>query len=71
MNRALDTFSERLRDLIFEKFKHIKDFATDIDISETTINSWLKKKRQPTIYYLDKVCEYFGVSADYLIGREN
>lgn len=71
MNRALDAFSERLRDLIFEKHKSVKEFCEIAKIPDSTVNHWLKKKRQPTIYYLDKICEYFGVSADYLIGREN
>lgn len=71
MRDLLSTFSERLKDLIFDRFSSIRDFSIDIQIPYSTVNSWILKKRCPTIIYLQKLCEYFDVSADYLIGREN
>lgn len=71
MRDLLSTFSERLKDLIFDRFSSIRDFSIDIQIPYSTVNSWILKKRCSTIIYLQKLCEYFDVSADYLIGREN
>lgn len=71
MNDVLAIFSDRLKELINEKYNSVKEFAVEIKIPYSTINSWILKKRQPTILYLRKLAEHFKVSADYLIGMEN
>ncbi len=68
---VVDAFAERLRDLMEEKNLSIKKFASLINIPRTTINSWLLKIKSPNIHYLCDIADYFGVTADYLLGRED
>lgn len=58
-------------DLIKENNLSIKSFAEEADIPRTTILGWLHKKTTPKIDYLCKIADYFGVTADYLLGRED
>lgn len=67
----LDIFAERLMDLIKENNLSIKSFAEKVDIPRTTILGWLHKIRTPRIDYLSKIADYFCVTTDYLLGRED
>ncbi len=40
-----------------------------IGVSEPTISLWESNKREPNIAMLTKLCDFYNVSADYLIGR--
>ncbi len=74
MNRyekILKIFSERLKDLLDERNLSIKKFAEDIKIPRTTINNWILQIKSPKIYYVCEIADYFGVTTDYLLGREN
>ena len=74
MNRyekILKIFSERLKDLLDERNLSIKKFAEDIKIPRTTINNWILQIKSPKIYYVCEIADYFGVSLDYLLGRED
>ncbi len=68
---VLKIFAERLKELIDEKYNTVKDFSKEIQIPYTTISNWLQLKRVPSIVYLRVVCDFFNVSSDYLLGREN
>ena len=48
--------------------KSIKTVALDIGLSENAIYGW--KKTKPKADDLAKVADYFHVSVDYLLGRE-
>lgn len=68
---VLDIFAERLKELIKEKGWTIQEFSLYIHIPRTTINSWLLKQKSPKIDYLCDIANFFKVSTDYLLGREN
>jgi len=66
----LNTFSDRLRDLINEGGWSIARFAKEIKIPRTTVNGWLLKLKIPGADYVCMIADFFHVSADYLLGRE-
>lgn len=42
----------------------------ELSLSPTAISEWKKGKSKPTVDALIKIADYFGVSVDYLLGRE-
>ena len=63
-------FTERLKDLRLEKNLSVKSLAKILQVSHTTISRWENGVIVPSIDHLYNICEYFGVSADFMIGRE-
>ena len=57
-----------IKSLAKKQGKSIKTVALDIGLSENAIYGWKKKK--PKADDLAKVADYFHVSVDYLLGRE-
>lgn len=53
------------------KAKHItqKKLAIDFNLEQSTISAYENQIRIPDIYSMEKFCDYFNVSMDYLIGR--
>ena len=70
LREIMDVFAERLLDLIHEKGWNIKEFSEQIGIPRTTINGWTLKQKSPKLDNLYQVADFFGVSIDYLVGRE-
>jgi len=64
-------FSERLTELMEEK--HISSLALSkiIKVDDATISRWRRGEMNPTIDKLNILCDYFGVTADFLLGRED
>lgn len=59
---------------IFEKLCKIKGitpyrFGKDMDVSSSTISTWKKKNSLAGPELSEKVCEYFGVTIDFLMGK--
>ncbi len=71
LENVLSIFSSRLIDLMQDKKLNIKELSAKTNIPRSTINSWTLKKRSPKIDYLCTLADYFGVSVDYLLGRED
>ena len=71
ISEIMDIFAYRLRDLIQEKGWNIQSFSKIIKLPRTTINSWILKTRSPKIDNLCTIADFFGVSVDYLLGRED
>ena len=57
-----------IKSLAKKQGKSIKTVALDIGLSENAIYGW--KKTKPKADDLAKVADYFHVSIDYLLGRE-
>ena len=64
-------FSERLKELRTEKGVKQKDVAEFIGISTNGDCFYELGQREPSLQTLSKLCDYFEVSADYLIGRSD
>ncbi len=64
-------FSDRLRKLREEKGITQFDMAKAINISRTSLSSYELGVRTPDIDVLERIANFFNVSSDYLLGREN
>lgn len=64
-------FADRLQDLIAESGKDVKTLADEIGVSSGALSKYQNDKGEPGISALYKIANYFGVTADYLIGLSN
>lgn len=60
----------RLKEIRVEKNLLQKDVASAVNHSITCISDWERGKREPSIDDLIRLADFFGVSIDYLVGRE-
>ncbi len=63
--------SERLKELRAEKGITQKQLSDAIGNAQSAIYYWESDKQEPSVSALKKLCEYFNVSADYLLGLED
>ncbi len=64
-------FAENLKSLRQEKGIGQVELARQINVSRGIISLWENNLREPGMYNLIALADYFDVSVDYLIGREN
>ena len=64
-------FGERLKSLRLEKNLNQTQLAQNLKfkVTQQAIDLWEKGKRLPRADYIVLLADYFGVSADYLLGR--
>ncbi|MCO8297331.1 helix-turn-helix domain-containing protein [Tetragenococcus halophilus] len=62
-------FTQRLKDLRKEKSLTQKELSQILKVSQQTIGSWEVGRAEPSTEMLDKLCEFFGVSYDYILGK--
>ena len=62
-------FSERIKELRKEANLKQNDLAKALDTTQRKISYWEIGKTEPDLTSLWKICDYFNVSVDYLIGR--
>ena len=62
-------FSRTLSLLRKEKGISQRKAATDLDISQALLSHYENGIREPGLSFVAKVCDYYHVSADYLLGR--
>lgn len=70
-NINMESFGERLKDLRIEKGLTQQQLAQQIGNAQSAIVYWESNKQEPSISVLKKLCLFFDVSADYLLGLEN
>ena len=63
------TFSNIFSQLRRERGLSQRQVAADLDISQALLSHYENGLREPRIEFIVKVCEYYGVSSDYLFGR--
>lgn len=63
-------FAERLKSLRKNKNLTQIEFAKVFSISAGAIAMWETGKREPDNSTMSKIADYFGVTVDYLLGRE-
>lgn len=61
-------FSQRLKGLLQEKGVTWKEVSTVLEIGKNQQKYWEDKDSAPDGKTLAKLCEYFGVTSDYLLG---
>lgn len=60
-------FGDRLAELLDEKEISQKDFAAQLNIAPTTLNGYIKNKRQPDFELVVRIASVLKVSTDYLL----
>jgi len=66
----MDNFGKRLKYLRNIKNKQQKEVAIDLGISTTGYSAYENDLRMPGLKMLIKIADYYGVSIDFLLGRE-
>ena len=64
-------FYDRFKQLCEQKGVSCNKAALEIGLSNATPTKWKKTGATPVGETLDKIAAYFGVSTDYLLGKES
>lgn len=64
-----DSFPQILSALRREKKVNQRTAAAELGISQALLSHYENGLREPGLAFLDAACRYYGVSADYLLGR--
>ncbi len=64
-------FSERLKELRTEKNLGQNALAKALGLSNASVSYWETGKQLPSAEAVFKLAQFFGVSADYLLGLQN
>ena len=62
------TFGKRLRELRTERKLSQQELAKIIGTNNSSICDWERGRSEPSLEALVKLCQFFEVSSDYLIG---
>lgn len=64
----VEIFIERVKEQMQLNGITMYKLAKDLNVNKQTVNFWLNGVNEPKISYLIRLCNYFDVSADYLLG---
>lgn len=64
-------FAQRLKELRLEKHLSTRDLAKEIGVTNITISRWENNKASATHEKIILLCQFFNVSADYLLGLKD
>ena len=67
----MSSLSKRLKELRLEKDLSQEKLGDLLEISRSAITRYECGDREPDFYTLQKIADFFDVSADYLLGRTN
>lgn len=62
------TFSNNLRLLIESHGLTVQDFSIECKIPHATLSRYLSGDREPKLSYVYRICQYFNVSVDWILG---
>ena len=65
------SFSKNLSKLRHEKGLSQRSAADDLGISQALLSHYENGAREPKLDFVIKTCDYYGVTADYLLGRND
>ena len=63
------TFQETLSALRREKQISQRRAAAELGISQALLSHYETGAREPGLAFVSRACDYYGVTADYLLGR--
>ena len=64
-------FSENIKQLrIKNGYKTQQAFASAFGIGQTTVANWENGRREPSFTIMQKLANFFGVTVDFLLGRQ-
>lgn len=64
------TFGERVRELRKEKGLSQIELSKNVGVGKSVISLWELNECEPTLSKLIALADFFGVTLDYLAGRE-
>lgn len=64
-------FGEKLKELRIEKGLSQRKLGEILGVCNQTVSFWETGSREPDLDALKEIADYFNVSADYLLGRED
>ncbi len=64
-------FGDRLLQILDEKEISQRDFARALNVAPTTLNGYIKNKRQPDLALVKQIAFSLKVSVDYLLDYDN
>lgn len=67
----MSDFAAKLKELRIKNNVTQSDIAKEIGVSETQYQNYEYGKHEPKLKYLIKICEFYKISADYLLGLQN
>lgn len=67
----IKTFGERLKELRLDRKLNQTDLGKIFNIAQVTISSWERGNSSPSIEELKMIADYFEVTTDFLLGRED
>ncbi len=62
---------ENIKELRKDKKMSQQALAEKIGVSQKAIDYWERGVNEPKATYIVKLADFFGVSADFLLGRDN
>ncbi len=62
---------ENIKELRVEQKISQANLAKSIGVSQKAIDFWERGVNEPKASYIVKLADFFGVSADYLLGRDD
>ena len=65
----MKTFSQTMSELRKERGISQRKAAADLKISQALLSHYENGVREPGLAFVAKACDYYHVSADYLLGR--
>lgn len=71
LNPEKNMFSTRLKELRELRNLSQSAFAKDFGVAQSTVGGWESGAREPNYATTQKLADYFGVTVDYLLGRDN
>lgn len=63
------TFAQTLSELRHRKGLSQRKAAADLKISQALLSHYENGAREPGLNFVCRVCDYYNVTADYLLGR--
>ena len=63
------SFGDILALLRHEKELNQRELASELHISQALLSHYEKGTREPGLPFVGRVCDYFGVTADFVLGR--
>jgi len=64
----MDNIATRIKELRLEKKMSQAQLGQVIGVNDRTISNYESGKREPDIQTIKKLCDFFEVSSDYLLG---
>ena len=65
------SFTEILSGIRHERGISQRRAAADLKISQALLSHYENGAREPGLTFVCRACDYYGVTADYLLGRES